>query len=58
MKCFELLWRVSRNSFRAKGFHHRCDGRANILTLIVDTKRNVSGGFTPVKVESGVRNGK
>jgi hypothetical protein len=53
-KCFNLLWRASRNGFTAKEFHRRCDGRANTLTLISDTDGNVFGGFTPVEWESGL----
>jgi hypothetical protein len=51
-KHFNLLWRGSRDGFTALEFHHRCDGRANSLALISDTKRNIFGGFTPVKWES------
>jgi hypothetical protein len=50
-KCFKLLWRGSRDGFSAREFHYRCDGRANTLTLIRDTNRNVFGGFTPVNWE-------
>jgi hypothetical protein len=46
------LWRGSRDGFTAKEFHRRCDGRANTLTLILDTDGNVFGGFTPVEWES------
>jgi hypothetical protein len=52
-KRFNLLWRGSRDGFTAQEFHRCCDGRANTLTLIADTKGNVFGGFTPVKWESG-----
>jgi hypothetical protein len=47
-----LLWRDSRDDFTAQEFHRRCDGRANILTLIADTDTNLFGGFTPMKWES------
>jgi hypothetical protein len=47
-----LLWRGSRDGFTAGEFHRRCDGRANTLTLILDTKGNIFGGFTPVEWES------
>jgi hypothetical protein len=49
----------SRNStsgldgFGAKEFHRCCDGRANTLTPILDTKGNIFGGFAPVEWESG-----
>jgi hypothetical protein len=49
VKCFNLLWRSSRNGFTAQEFPLRCDGRTNTLTLISDTDGNVFGGFTPVK---------
>jgi hypothetical protein len=48
-KCFNLLWRGSRDRFTAQKFHLRCDGRANTLTLISDTDGTMFGGFTPVK---------
>jgi hypothetical protein len=50
-KRFKLLWRGSRDGFGAREFHRRCDGRANTLTLIEDTKGNVFGGFTAVEWE-------
>jgi hypothetical protein len=56
MKCFNLLWRGSRDGFTAEEFHRRCDGRANTLTVILDTDGNVFGGFTPVEWESRVPN--
>jgi hypothetical protein len=51
-KRFTLLWRGSRDGFRAWGFHGRCDGHAPTLTLIQDTAGNFFGGFTPVEWES------
>jgi hypothetical protein len=41
------------DAFRANQFHRRCDGHANTLTVILDTKGNIFGGFTPVEWESG-----
>jgi hypothetical protein len=46
---FSLLWRGGRDGFKAKEFHHRCDRHANTLTVILDTKGNIFGGFTPVE---------
>jgi hypothetical protein len=51
-KRFNLLWRGSRDGFTAREFHLRRDGRANTLTVIVDTDGNVFGGFTQVEWES------
>jgi hypothetical protein len=47
-----LLWRGSRDGFRARDFHVRCDGHANTLTLILDKEGNIFGGFTPVEGDS------
>jgi hypothetical protein len=49
---FSLLWRGSREGFEAEKFHHRCNGHANTLTVILDTNGNIFGGFTPVEWES------
>jgi hypothetical protein len=57
-KRFSLLWRGSRDGFVASEFHRRCDGHANTLTVILDTKGNIFGGFTPVEWESRKWNGK
>jgi hypothetical protein len=51
-KHFELLCPGSREGFKAQEFHRRCDGHANTLNVILDTKGNIFGGFTPVKWES------
>jgi hypothetical protein len=53
-KHFKVLWRGSRDGFKAKAFHRRCDDHANTLTVILDTKGNIFGGFTPVEWESQV----
>jgi hypothetical protein len=54
-KRFTLLWRGSRDGFGARDFHARCDGHANTLTLVEDSKGNIFGGFTPVEWESRAR---
>jgi hypothetical protein len=58
---FRTLRRFSQNSegngfqfcgragFGASKFHGRCDGHANTLTVILDTKWKVFGGFIPLK---------
>jgi hypothetical protein len=52
VKHFNLLWRGSRDGFTAQEFHRRCDGHANTLTIVMDTKGNIFGGFTPVTWDS------
>jgi hypothetical protein len=49
-KTFSLLWRGGRDDFGWNSFHKHCDGHANTLTLIEDTKGNIFGGFTPIQV--------
>jgi hypothetical protein len=51
-KQFTLLWRGSRDRFKAQAFHSRCDGHPNTLTVILDARGNIFGGFTPVAWES------
>jgi hypothetical protein len=51
-KRVSLLWRGRRDGFGAKDFHRLSDGHANTLTVILDTKGNVFGGFTAVEWES------
>jgi hypothetical protein len=53
-----LLWRGSRDGFSASEFHRRCDGKPNTLIVILDTKGNIFGGFTPTEWESRIWNGK
>jgi hypothetical protein len=48
-KRFSVLWRGSRDSFKGKEFHRRCDGHRNTLTVILDTEGNIFGGFTRAK---------
>jgi hypothetical protein len=55
---FALLWRGSRDGFGARDFHSRCDGHANTLTVILDMRGNIFGGFTPVEWESVMFPGK
>jgi hypothetical protein len=51
-KQFQLLWRGSRDGFGGRDFHNRCDGHPNTITVILDTKGNVFGGYTPTAWES------
>jgi hypothetical protein len=49
---FTLLWRGSRDGFKAKTLHRHCDWQPNTLTVILDTKGNIFGGFIPVTWET------
>jgi hypothetical protein len=46
---FSLLCQGNRDGFSSSAFHRRCDGHGNTLTVILDTKGNIFGGFTPVE---------
>jgi hypothetical protein len=48
---YSLLWRGSRDGFRARDFHRCCDGRSPTLTLVSDTDGNIFGGFTAAEWE-------
>jgi hypothetical protein len=47
-KTWKLLYRGSRDGFRASNFHSKCDNETNTLTLIETTKGFIFGGFTPI----------
>jgi hypothetical protein len=51
-KVFTLLYRGTRDGFGGRDFHVKCDKHANTLTVILDTKGNVFGGYTPAAWES------
>jgi len=42
---FKLLYSASRDGFAADGFHKRCFGKKNTLTIVETDKNNVFGGF-------------
>ena len=52
-KNLTLLWRGTRDGFKATTFHRLCDGRANTLTLIKSTEGSVFGGYTSVQWDQG-----
>jgi hypothetical protein len=49
---WKLLYRGSRDGFKASNFHEKCDNRTNTLTLIETTKGFIFGDFTPIAWES------
>ena len=46
---YRLLFKASKDGFRAKDFHNYCDGRANTLTLVKTKTGRRFGGFTDQK---------
>jgi hypothetical protein len=51
-KKWKLLYRGSRDGFRASHFHRLCDGCANTVTLILTATGCIFGGFTSVPWDS------
>ena len=43
-----LIYQASRDGFKAKDFHLKCDGYLNTLTVIKASNGNIFGGFTTV----------
>jgi hypothetical protein len=41
-----------RHDLKARKFRRGCDGHANTLTVILNTKGNIFGGFTPMRWDS------
>jgi hypothetical protein len=51
-KRWDLLYRGSKDGFRAANFHQKCDGHANTVTVIQTAAGCIFGGFTPVAWDS------
>lgn len=49
VKFFNLLYRGSRNGFRAQDFHEKCDGKKNTITVVLTRNGRRFGGFTHAK---------
>jgi hypothetical protein len=43
---WSLLYRGTRDGFKASNFHSNCDNKPNTLTIIQSTIGNIFGGFT------------
>ena len=54
-----LIYKASKNSFKAKDFHSKCDGKNNTVTFIVSNEGRRFGAFTDEKwdSESGIKKG-
>ena len=47
-----LLYRASRDGFRAYDFHSRCDGFESTLTIVKSKNGNIFGGYTTIQWKS------
>ena len=43
---FTLLYRGSRDGWKNKDFHDRCDNKGATVTVIKSSKGRISGGYT------------
>ena len=51
-KTYKLLFRGSRDGFRARVFHKLCDNQGSTLCLVQSDTNNVFGGFTSIPWKS------
>ena len=51
-KEFTLLYRASRDGFRASNFHAKCDNQPSTLTIIKTTNGYIFGAYTAVAWDS------
>ena len=49
VKYFNLIFRASRNGYRAEDFHQKCDGKKNTITVVLTRNGRRFGGFTHAK---------
>jgi hypothetical protein len=50
---FILLYRGSRDGWKYKDFHDRCDNKGATVTVIKSSKGRISGGYTQLSWTSG-----
>ena len=44
----ELLYRGTKDGFKAEDFHKICDNKGSTLSLAKTVKGNIFGGYTPI----------
>ena len=49
VKYFNLIFRASRNGYRAEDFHQKCDGKKNTIVVVQARNGKRFGGFTEAK---------
>ena len=47
-----MIFRASRDGFKAIDFHKKCDGKSNTVTFILSKTGKIFGGFTDVSWDS------
>ena len=51
-KQFNLIYRATRDGFKAKSFHSKCDNQPKTLTIIKTTNGCIFGGYNSVALDS------
>ena len=51
-KQFQLIYRASRDGFKAKSFHTKCDGKVKTLSVAQSSDGYIFGGYTDVAWDS------
>ena len=41
-----MIFRGTKNGFRAKDFHEKCDNKGPTITIVQDVKGYIFGGYT------------
>ena len=56
---FELLYQASIDGFGPYNFHKKCDGKKNIIVLVITDNNRIFGGFTELEWDnySGYKEG-
>ena len=58
IKDIKLLYRGSRDNFKARTFHEKCDNKGETLVIIKSDKDFIFGGYTEISWDSTTWNGK
>jgi len=45
---FELIYNAKQHNFLSSKFHQYCDGKTNLITIIMTTEGLILGGYSPV----------
>ena len=48
----QLIYKASRDGFKAVDFHRKCDGKENTISIIESGYGNIFGGFTSIAWQS------
>lgn len=58
IKDIKLLYRGSRDNFKARTFHEKCDNKGETLVIVKSDHDHIFGGYTEINWDSTIWNGK